>query len=392
VSGHQAAEHSIANDFEPMRRAIRRAMRGRGSVEPNPMVGCVIVKDGRVIGEAHHETFGGPHAEPLALAACTESPQGASAYITLEPCCHLKKKTPPCVPKLIAARLARVVVACPDPNPMVSGRGIAQLRAAGIVVDEGILRDEARQLNVAFFKSIEHRRPYVTLKWAQSADGKVGASNLPAGQRLVISNEQSLAAAHRLRAASNALLVGIRTVLADDPLLTARGVTTKRPLLRVVADGKLQIPVSSQLTRSAAAGPVLVYCAENVYRQKYAAVAALAVHGVEVVPLRTDPSGALSLDHMLDDLGGRSITHLLVESGPTLAASFLQQNLADRVWVFRSNTRVNDPAAPAALTVEYPPSGEVTLNDNRLTEYLNPQTPQFYSLTPSADLENLKPF
>jgi diaminohydroxyphosphoribosylaminopyrimidine deaminase / 5-amino-6-(5-phosphoribosylamino)uracil reductase len=387
VSGPAAAENSVVDDIEPMRRAIHRAMRGRGAVEPNPMVGCVIVKQGQIIGEAHHEVFGGPHAEPLALESCSESPAGATAYVTLEPCCHLRKKTPPCTPRLIAARLSRVVIACADPNPMVNCRGIAQLRSAGIAVDDGILCDEAKQLNAAFFKGIEQRRPYVTLKWAQSADGKVGAANLAAGQRLVISNEQSLAVSHRLRSACDALLVGIHTVLADDPLLTVRGVPTRRPLLRVVADGNLRMPVSSQLIRTTAAGPVLIYCAENIYRQRHAAVAALTAHGVEVAPLRTDATGALSLDHLLDDLGGRSATHLLVEAGPTLAGSFMRQNLADRVWVFRSTMRVNDPAAPGAQTVEYPPAGELTLGADKLTEYLNPQSPVFFAMTGSADLE-----
>jgi diaminohydroxyphosphoribosylaminopyrimidine deaminase/5-amino-6-(5-phosphoribosylamino)uracil reductase len=180
-------------DFQHLRRAIRLAMNGRGAVEPNPMVGCVIVKDGQVIGEAYHAHFGGPHAEPLALA-CAKSPEGATAYVTLEPCCHTNKKTPPCVPKLIEAKLARVVIGTLDPNPEVNGKGVAMLRAAGIQVDGPALEDEARQLNAAFIKGTLHQRPYVTVKWAQSADGKVAG---PGGQRVWISNRAAFRACTR---------------------------------------------------------------------------------------------------------------------------------------------------------------------------------------------------
>src|SRR5947209_8575501 len=188
---------NLQTDQSFMRRAIRLAMNGRGRVEPNPMVGCVIVKAGRVIGEGYHQEFGGAHAEPNALANCTESPAGATAYVTLEPCCHLNKKTPPCVPRLIEAKLARVVIGCVDPNPEVAGRGARQLQEAGITVDLGVCENEARQLAAPFFARIVQRRPYVTLKWAQTADGKVAGSG---GRRLQISNEQSMGIVHNLRA------------------------------------------------------------------------------------------------------------------------------------------------------------------------------------------------
>src|SRR5215212_9724063 len=155
-----------------LRRAIRLAMNGRGRVEPNPMVGCVLVKNGRVIGEGYHQQFGGPHAEPNALASCTESPEGATAYVTLEPCCHTNKKTPPCAPRLIEAKIARVVIGCLDPNPDVNGKGVAMLRKAGIHVDGPVLEGPAKQL-IAMFRANLMSRPYVTAKWAQTADGKV---------------------------------------------------------------------------------------------------------------------------------------------------------------------------------------------------------------------------
>src|SRR5437763_505869 len=154
-------------DAEYLRRAIRLAMNGRGRVEPNPMVGCVIVKNNRVIGEGYHQQFGGPHAEPNALANCVESPHGATAYVTLEPCCHANKKTPPCTPRLIAAKIARVVIGCLDPNPDVNGQGVAMLRAAGVMVEGPVLESEAKQLIAPFIATTRYRRPYVTLKWAQ---------------------------------------------------------------------------------------------------------------------------------------------------------------------------------------------------------------------------------
>ena len=161
-------------DEQFLRRAVRLAMNGRGGVEPNPMVGCVVVKDGRVIGEGYHGQFGGPHAEPTALDACTESPTGATAYVTLEPCCHTDKKTPPCAPRLVREGIARVVVGCLDPNPKVNGNGVRLLRDACVRVDGPVLEAECKQLIAAFLKRVGGRRPYVTVKWAESADGKVG--------------------------------------------------------------------------------------------------------------------------------------------------------------------------------------------------------------------------
>src|SRR6476659_6992614 len=157
-------------DEQHLRRAIRLAMNGRGRVEPNPMVGCVIVsRDGRVIGEGYHQQFGGPHAEPNALASCTESPEGATVYVTLEPCCHTNKKTPPCVPALVAAKIARVVAGSVDPNPDVNGQGLDQLRAAGIVVTQAVMEESAKQLLAPFIARVVYDRPYVTLKWAETA-------------------------------------------------------------------------------------------------------------------------------------------------------------------------------------------------------------------------------
>lgn len=380
-------------DQQMMRRALALAILGRGLVEPNPMVGCVIVKHNRIIGQGYHQRFGQPHAEPNALANCVENgetPNGATAYVTLEPCCHTNKKTPPCVPALIAARLARIVVGCPDPNPEVSGRGIDQLRSAGLQVDVGTLEAECQQLIAPFIAHIVHHRPYVTLKWAQSADGKVAGAG---GQRVQISNEHSMRVVHELRSRSDAILVGINTVLADDPLLTARHVEHHRPMIRCVLDTNLRItdavsPAGEptlRLLNTRQFGDVWVLCAEDAYhrqpqKHRWLEHVHANVHGVP-----RNPDATLSLSHVLRHLDYLRITHLLVEPGPTLARSFLSSGLADRVWIFGSPKTIDAPTAPSAVTVPYPPAASVELAGDVLTEYLNPHSPVFFANEPSAD-------
>ena len=263
-------------DQQMMRHAIDLAIRGRGRVEPNPTVGCVITRDRTILGEGCHAEFGAAHAEPAALVDCRESPEGGTAYVTLEPCSHENKKTPPCVPRLIEARLARVVVGCRDPNPLVNGRGIDQLRQAGIRVDTPCLESACRQLIAPFIARIRHNRPYITLKWAQTADGKIAGS---AGMPLRISNARSNAAVHDLRARSDAILVGINTVLNDNPLLTARGIADPRPLLRLVVASNLRIGPDSQLARTAA-GDVLVFHSATAARPE-----ALRSTGITCIPV-----------------------------------------------------------------------------------------------------------
>lgn len=369
----------LHTDADFMRMAIRLAMRGRGRVEPNPMVGCVLAKEGRVISQGWHERYGGPHAEPNALAACIESPAGATAYVTLEPCCHLNKQTPPCVPRLIEAKLARVVLGSADPNPEVAGKGVAQLRAAGIQVDGGCLEAEAKQLTAPFFASVVHRRPYITLKWAETADGKIAG---PGGRRLQISNQISSRAVHQLRANCDAILVGVNTVLADDPMLTARGVEHARPLLRIVLDDDLRTPIASKLAKTAANVPVLIACrAGQATSQRADEFRSL---GVQIKELS---SRAENLQNLQAELGSQRMTHLLVEPGPTLAKSFIQHNLVDRVWIIRSPKPVDDATAPAAalLPANYRATGEIDLSGDTLTEYLNPASAVFFAPEPSAD-------
>jgi diaminohydroxyphosphoribosylaminopyrimidine deaminase/5-amino-6-(5-phosphoribosylamino)uracil reductase len=373
----------VSSDADIMSQVLRLAARGRGGVEPNPMVGCIIVKDGAIIGEGYHQKYGGPHAEPVALDSCSRSPQGATAYVNLEPCCHLDKQTPPCVPRLIDAKVARVVVGCADPNPSVNGRGLAQLRAAGIAVEDGVLGDQATQFNAAYFKQVTQRRPYVTLKWAQTVDGKIAG---PGGRPLNISNAAARRIVHRLRARSDAILVGIETVLRDDPLLTARRVENPRPLLRIVVDSNLRIPPGSRLCQTTSEGPVLVCCAETAFERQPGTVAALNKSGVEVIWLPINDAGGLSLAALLEELGRRRITHLLVEPGPMLAGGFLREKLADRAWIVRAPLRVDDPSAPAAVAVDWPTTGVLDVGGDQLTEYLNPQSPVFFATELSADM------
>ena len=379
-------------DVKMMARAIRLAQRGRGRVEPNPMVGCVIVnRDGRVIGEGFHEEFGGPHAEPAALASCTESPAGATAYVTLEPCCHTNKKTPPCVPALIEARLARVVAGSVDPNPDVNGQGLDQLRAAGIQVTQGVLEESAKQLLAPFIARVVYDRPYVTLKWAETADGKVAG---PRGERLQISNPRATRAVHELRARSDAVLVGINTVINDDPLLTARDIDagiTPRRLIRCVLDARLRIPMSSKLVRTARQSRVFVHYDRYLLDAEREKARILRDAGVEPFIAGSTHDG-LRLDEVLNSLSGFDVSHVLVEPGPTVARSFLNhETLTDRVWLIVSPQRANDIAAVAGVGIpaSYVKTGEVDLYGDRLIEFLNPASPLFFSAEPSADFVQL---
>jgi diaminohydroxyphosphoribosylaminopyrimidine deaminase/5-amino-6-(5-phosphoribosylamino)uracil reductase len=373
----KGAANQVDESF--MRRALALAARGRGAVEPNPMVGCVIVRGDRIIGEGYHQKFGGPHAEANALAGCTESPADATAYVSLEPCSHSNKKTPPCAPRLIEAKLERVVIGCIDPNPEVSGNGIEELRRAGIEVTVPLLEAEAKQLNAPFFKRVLHGMPYVTLKWAQSSNGKVAG---PAGQRVWISNDASTCLVHELRAKCDAILVGINTVLADNPLLTARGVEAARKLTRAVLDRRLQIPLDSRLVKTSEEHPTIVYCAEG--KVDSAMALELRQHHVTVVGL-SGTGEQLDLQELLRHLGAQGFTHLLVEPGPRLARSFLQSGLADRVWVFRSPDPINGSDAPGAPQVPYAAAASTSLEGDELTEYLNPQSPVFFLNRRSVD-------
>ena len=372
-------------DEQHLRRAVRLAMNGRGRVEPNPMVGCVIVKDGRVIGEGYHTHFGGPHAEPAALANCTESPAGATAYVTLEPCCHTDKKTPPCAPRLIHERIARVVVGCLDPNPAVNGNGARMLREAGVQVDGPVLEAECKQLIAPFVKRSEGWVPYTTLKWAESADRRVAGGG---GQRVQISNPAASRVVQQLRARSNGILVGINTVLNDDPALLPRGLPIPDRYRRFVLDTHLRTPPESQLVRTAKESEVVVVAAWNAGQLYPERKRALVGRGVTVRDDVDEVENDLPLPvdwYFFGLFDSERDCHLMAEPGPTLATTMLP--FADRLWVIRSPNRIDDPTAPRAATVpdHYVATGTLDLDGDQLTEYLNTRGNVYFAAVPSAD-------
>ena len=332
---------SIADHEKFMQLALRLAAKGRGKVEPNPMVGALLIRDGQVISQGYHERFGAAHAEINALDNCPQSPAGTTMYVTLEPCCR-QGKTGPCSDALIRAGLAEVVVATKDPSEKVCGRGLEQLRRAGIKVTLGPAGPAARRLNAAFFKLHRKGRPFVLLKWAQSLDGKIAR---PSGESRWISNEKSRRFAHRLRRDSQAVLIGIGTALADDPLLTPRPALGQRLPLRIVVDSRLRLPVDSQLARTAGKAPLLIATTDHALQTNRDTAAALKDAGAELWAVNPGP-GPIDLAKLLDILGQREILNLMVEGGSQILTEFLTHNLADEICVFICPLLIGSKEAP----------------------------------------------
>jgi len=315
-----------AQDDKFMQTALRLARRGIGSVEPNPAVGAVIVKANQIIGKGWHKKFGGPHAEINAIEDCRRigvTARGGTMYVTLEPCCHYGK-TGPCTDAIIAAGLKKVFIAMPDPSSHAGGRGTEQLRQAGIEVETGLCEKEARLLNGPFIKYAATGRCWVTLKWAQTIDGKVSWAEQSPEQRW-ISNEQSRKDVHKLRRRAQAVLVGVNTVIADDPLLTARPSKGKKAT-RVVMDNSLRIPIDCQIVRTGRRSPVLIVTKRASIRANPEMAEKLTGKGMELVYPETDVRS--NLRFTLDELSRRGISHLLVEGGPKILTSFLRENLS----------------------------------------------------------------
>jgi diaminohydroxyphosphoribosylaminopyrimidine deaminase/5-amino-6-(5-phosphoribosylamino)uracil reductase len=328
-----------ARDREFLARALELAARGRGLASPNPMVGAVLVRDGKVIAEGFHTYDGLRHAEIIALEAAGENARGATVYVNLEPCSHTGR-TGPCSRALISAGVARVVAAMIDPNPAVAGRGLKELRAAGIQVDCSCTSGacaEARRLNEAFAWWIRKRRPLVTLKTALTLDGSLVLPRSRNGnESRWITSEISRAEVHRMRHASDALVTGIGTVLADDPLLTDRsGRPRRRPLLRVVLDSRLRLSPKSQVVRSAK-GDVLVFTSASVSSARAKKLSAL---GVEVFPVRAR-RGRPDLHAVLEELGRRDILSVMLEAGPLLNQAALEADVIEKVRLFYAPTLV----------------------------------------------------
>lgn len=310
-----------------MSRALDLACRGRGSVEPNPPVGAAVISaDGRtIVGLGWHERYGGPHAEVAALASAGTAARGGTLVVTLEPCCH-HGKTPPCTEAIRAAGIARVVVGTRDPFPRVAGQGIAALRAAGIVVEVGLHEREAARLIAPFTTLVVENRPWVIAKWAMSLDGHVAS---PPGTDRWISSEESRGLVHELRGRCDAIMVGIGTALADDPLLTARPPGPRVPL-RIVVDSLARLPLTSRLVQSVATAPLVVAVGPRAPVDR---VASLARAGCEV--WQSDlPDRNARLADLLATVGRRRLTNLLVEGGPELLDSLAASDAIDEVWAF----------------------------------------------------------
>jgi diaminohydroxyphosphoribosylaminopyrimidine deaminase / 5-amino-6-(5-phosphoribosylamino)uracil reductase len=318
---------AVVTAEDVMRRGLELARRGIGFVEPNPAVGAVIVADdGHVIGEGWHARFGGAHAEVMALAEAGEAARGATLFVTLEPCCHFGK-TPPCSRAVIAAGIRRVVVATVDPAAHVNGGGIAELRAAGIEVEVGLMADEAQRLIAPFAKLMTTGLPWVHAKWAMTLDGKIASKT---GSSRWITNEASRAVVHQLRGRMDAILVGIGTVLADDPLLTARPPGPRTPI-RIVLDSSARTPLESQLIQTAGE----IRTAVAVTRQApEVRCAALRTAGVEVLEFPEDSTGHPNLGAVLGELGRRRLTNILVEGGSQVLGHCFDMAVIDEVHAF----------------------------------------------------------
>jgi diaminohydroxyphosphoribosylaminopyrimidine deaminase/5-amino-6-(5-phosphoribosylamino)uracil reductase len=333
-------------DLKHLRRSLELAAMAQGQTSPNPLVGAVIVKHGKTIGEGFHAAAGEPHAERMALAACSEDPAGATMYVSLEPCAH-HGRTPPCTDAIVEAKLARVVVASADPTAKASGRGLGILRDEGIRVDlaDGEIAGAARLLNQPFLKRARTGRPLVLLKYAMTLDGKVATRT---GDSKWISNELSRARSHRWRAESDAVAVGIGTALADDPLLTARVEGVSRQPRRVVFDAEARLPLDSQLVQTARHTPVVVVCSRAASRTR---VQSLGSCGVEVITVSGENESA-KVQAALDELGAREVQQLLVEGGPHLAGAFLDADEVDELRVFIAPVIAGGRQAKAAIAGE----------------------------------------
>jgi diaminohydroxyphosphoribosylaminopyrimidine deaminase/5-amino-6-(5-phosphoribosylamino)uracil reductase len=306
-----------------MRQALRLALRGLGRVSPNPMVGAVIVKGGRVIARGYHKVFGGDHAEVDALKRAEEDVAGSTLYVTLEPCRHWGK-TPPCTDAIIRAKISRVVVGMLDPFPEMQGKSIELLKENGIKTLVGVLEDDCRALNDVYLKYITSGLPYVTVKWAQTLDGRIST---PQGGSPYISSPESLKLAHRLRATHDAILVGVNTVIKDDPELTTRLVKGRNPV-RVVLDSRLRIPVGAKVLKNQSAARTLLAATPAAPPKK---LAALKKMGIEVLTVRPDADGRVDLPALLKTLAQRQISSVLVEGGAQTITSFLRLGLADKI-------------------------------------------------------------
>lgn len=353
-------------DIEFMRRAIALAKQGGGFVHPNPLVGCVVVKDGQVIAEGYHEKYGEFHAERNALTRCKADTTGATLYVTLEPCCHYGK-TPPCTEIIIEKGIAKVFVGILDPNPLVAGKGVKILQDAGIEVVSGLCEDEIREMNKVFLKYITTKRPYVIMKTAMTLDGKIAAHT---GDSKWVTNEESRKKVHELRSELAGVVVGISTVLADDPMLNVRLEGKHHQPVRIVVDSNLRIPVDSQLVKTAkeyrtiVATTVISTEAERNGEISFncrrffrfwrklslrSGLDKLEMTGVELLECQSN-NNHVDINDLMTRLGAMGIDSLLLEGGGTLNAAFLEAGCVDEVWAFIAPKIIGGAAAKTPVS------------------------------------------
>ena len=325
--------NDVEQDVLFMRQALRLAARGRETVRPNPMVGAVVVANGTVVGSGYHRRAGGPHAEITALRQVRARSRGATLYTTLEPCCHTEKRTPPCVPAILESGVRRVVVAMRDPNPHVAGRGIRQLRRAGVSVDVGCLGHEAATLNEVYLHWTKTGRPFVVLKAAMTLDGKIATAS---GESQWITGAKARAHVHQLRSRVDVIAVGVETVLKDDPQLTVRvsggkrSVTGIRQPVRMIFDSRLRIPFGARVLQGTEQAPTIIATTNLAGPRK---VERLRKMGVQVLVLPRRGS-RVSLGKCLQALGSMGFSSMLVEGGAELHAGFLRESLVNRVCLY----------------------------------------------------------
>ncbi|HSA79071.1 MAG TPA: bifunctional diaminohydroxyphosphoribosylaminopyrimidine deaminase/5-amino-6-(5-phosphoribosylamino)uracil reductase RibD [Nitrospirota bacterium] len=320
-------------DEKYMRMALRLAERAKGRTSPNPMVGAVVVKNGHIVGRGYHRKAGEPHAEAIALKKAGPAAKGATLYVTLEPCSHTNKRTPPCTPLVIRSGVKRVVMAMIDPNPRVSGGGIRTIRKSGTELVTGVLEAEAKKLNEAFIKHVTTKMPFATLKIAQTLDGKIATAS---GESKWITSEEAREEGHRLRDINDAILVGINTVLKDNPSLTTR-IHGGRDPIRVIVDSRLRIPLNAKVLIQKSPAKTMIATLSNVPESK---IKKLQNIGAEVLTIK-NAHGRVDLRDLLKKLGKKDIMSVLIEGGAEVNASALQSNIVDKIVMF---------IAPAIMT------------------------------------------
>ena len=312
-----------------IRSCFKLSQKGKGSVSPNPLVGSVIVKNGKVIGRGYHKKYGAAHAEVNAIKNATENVAGSTLYCNLEPCCHTNKQTPPCVPLIIKKKIKRVVISNPDPNKEVNGKGVKQLRDAGIEVITGILEDEGKVLNKFYFKYVSEKIPYVTIKIAQSVDGKISLSKK---EQTWLTGKESVKYVHKLRSEYDAVLVGANTIKVDNPLLTVREVNGRNPI-KIIIDGKFSIPLNSKVLNNNEPDKTWIFTFQKSKQKK---LKQLEKKEVRVFSIKPEANGRINLKSVLKVIAKNRINSVLVEGGQEIFSQFFSQKLFDELIVLQS--------------------------------------------------------